>query len=45
MNNVQMLKRKYIMRKWIDPRVTPDRVELYRKLLAHRLTFNPSRLP
>jgi hypothetical protein len=45
MNAIQMLKRKYIMRNWIDARVSPDRVQLYKQLLAHRLTFNPNRLP
>lgn len=45
MNNLQMLKRKYIMRNWIDPNVPTDKVAWYKRLLAERQPFDPKRLP
>jgi hypothetical protein len=36
MDNIQMLKRKYILRGWIDKRVTPDLPSLYSKLMTQR---------
>lgn len=45
MNNLQMLKRKYIMRNWIDQNVPTDRAAWYRRLLSERTPLNSSRLP
>lgn len=47
MDNLQMLKRKYIMRGWIDPRVSTkvDVVAWYKRLLSDAQRFDPRRLP
>lgn len=45
MTAIQMLKRKYIMRNWIDPNVPTDRVAWYKRLLADAPRFDAKRLP
>ena len=46
MNDLQMLKRKFVLRNWIRPSVTNgNRVDWYKGLLAQRKIFNPKRLP
>lgn len=45
MNNLQMLKRKFILRNWISPKAAKDKVNWYKGLLSERTVFNPKRLP